>query len=80
MRNDKEILISLLTKLEKRKQNGATERELGYLLEGLSIAYKDTALSNAGLELIKRIYKELKANKDGKESVIEKYIVYCSIL
>ena len=79
MRSDREILISLLTKLEKRKQNGATERELGYLLEGLSIAYKDTALSNNGLELIKRIYKELKANKDEKESVIEKYLVYCSI-
>ena len=79
MRSDREILISLLTKLEKRKQNGATERELGYLLEGLSIAYKDTALSNNGLELIKRIYKELKANKDEKERVIEKYLVYCSI-
>ena len=79
MRSDREILISLLTKLEKRKQNGATERELGYLLEGLSIAYKDTPLSNNGLELIKRIYKELKANKAEKESVIEKYLVYCSI-
>ena len=79
MRNDKEILISLLTKLEKRRQNGATERELGFLLEGLSIAYKDTELSKNGLEIIKRIYKELKANKDEKESVIEKYLVYCSI-
>ena len=79
MRNDKEILISLLTKLEKRRQNGATERELGFLLEGLSIAFEDTELSESGLEIIKRIYKELKANKDEKESVIEKYLVYCSI-
>ena len=74
MRNDKEILISLLTKLEKRRQNGATERELGFLLEGLSIAFEDTELSESGLEIIKRIYKELKANKDEKESVIEKYL------
>ena len=79
MRNDKEILISLLTKLEKRRQNGATERELWFLLEGLSIAFEDTELSESGLEIIKRIYKELKANKDEKESVIEKYLVYCSI-
>ena len=77
--SDKEILISVLNKLEKRRQNGATERELGFLLEGISLALEDTELSTSGLELIKRIYKELKENRDGKENVIEKYLVYCYI-
>ena len=80
MSNDKEILVSLLKKKEKRRQNGDTERELGYLLEGFSIALEDTELSKEGMGLIERIYKELKNNKDGKQDVIEKYIVYCSIL
>ena len=77
--SDREILLRVLNKLEKRKQNGATERELGFLLEGFSFALEDTELSENGLEVIKRIYKELKANKDGKENIIEKYLVYCSI-
>ena len=80
MSSDKEILVKILNKLEKRRQNGATERELGYLLEGFSIALEDTELSKEGMGLIERIYKELKNNKDGKQNVIEKYIVYCSIL
>ncbi len=77
--SDREILLRVLTKLEKRKQNGSTERELGFLLEGLSLTLADTELSANVLEVIKRIYKELKENRDGKENVIEKYLVYCSI-
>ena len=77
--SDREILLRVLTKLEKRKQNGSTERELGFLLEGLSLTLADTELSANGLEVIKRIYKELKANKNEEENIIEKYLVYCSI-
>ena len=77
--SDREILLRVLNKLEKRKQNGSTERELGFLLEGLTLTLADTGLSVEGSETVKRIYKELKENKDGKESIIEKYLVYCSI-
>ena len=80
MSSDKEILVSLLNKLEKRRQNGDTERELGFLLEGFRFALEDTELSKEGMGLIERIYKELKNNKDDEQNVIEKYIVYCSIL
>ncbi len=77
--SDRDILIRLLNKLEKRKKNGDTERELGFLLEGFRFTLEDTELSEKGLKIIEKIYKELKANKEGKENVIEKYLVYCSI-
>ncbi len=77
--SDRDILIKLLNKLEKRKKNGDTERELGFLLEGFRFTLEDAGLSEKGLKIIEKIYKELKANKEGEENVIEKYLVYCSI-
>lgn len=74
MSSDKEILVSLLNKLEERKNNGDTERELGFLLEGFRFALEDNMdLSEKGLKIVERIYKELKENRDGKENIIEKY-------
>ena len=74
MSSDKEILVSLLNKLEERKNNGDTERELGFLLEGFRFALEDNMdLSEKGLKIVERIYKELKENREGKENIIKKY-------
>lgn len=74
MSGDKDILIRLLNKLEERKNNGDTERELGFLLEGFRFALEDNMdLSEKGFKIVERIYKELKENKEGKGNIIEKY-------
>ena len=74
MNGDRDILVRLLNKLEKRKNNVDTERELGFLLEGFRFALEDNMdLSEKGLKIVEKIYKELKENRDGKENIIEKY-------
>ena len=73
----KNFILKQLESLEKRKNNGATDRELGFLLEGYICASEseDEEVKDV-LEVLRMIKKDLKNNKENT-NVIEKYKVYC---
>ena len=73
----KNFILKQLETLEKRKNNGATDRELGFLLEGYICASEseDEDVKDV-LEVLRMIKKDLKNNKEDI-NVIEKYKVYC---
>ena len=72
----KNFILKQLESLEKRKNNGATDRELGFLLEGYICASEseDENVRDV-LEVLKMIEKDLKNNKENID-VIGKYKVY----
>ena len=72
----KNFILKQLESLEKRRNNGATDRELGFLLEGYICASEseDENVRDV-LEVLKMIEKDLKNNK-GNIDVIGKYKVY----
>ena len=73
----KNFILKQLESLEKRRNNGATDRELGFLLEGYICASEseDEDVKDV-LEVLRMIKKDLKNNKEDI-NVIEKYKVYC---
>jgi ligand-binding sensor protein len=73
----KNFILKQLESLEKRKNNGATDRELGFLLEGYICASEseDEDVKDV-LEVLRMIKKDLKNNKENI-NIIEKYKVYC---
>ena len=73
----KNFILKQLESLEKRRNNGATDRELGFLLEGYICASEseDEEVKDV-LEVLRMIKKDLKNNKENT-NVIEKYKVYC---
>ena len=72
----KNFILKQLESLEKRRNNGATDRELGFLLEGYICASEseDENVRDV-LEVLKMIEKDLKNNKENID-VIGKYKVY----
>ena len=73
----KEFILRQLESLERRKNKGATDRELGFLLEGyICASASDDEDVKDVLEILRMIKKDLKNNKENI-NVIEKYKVYC---
>ena len=73
----KKFILRQLEILRNWREKGATDRELGFLLEGyICASASDDEDVKDVLEILRMIKKDLKNNKENI-NVIEKYKVYC---